>query len=95
MGFWGGDVGCGGGEWAVKCYLVSFQCDSKYVHLFLMSPYITDNATVCDLGALWDLVSVDLKKVLVPLVSPNPWKSRTSSLDATLINLCLLWTFVR
>ena len=46
-----------------------------------MGPNVADDAEICDFGVLGDFVPVDDKKVLVPCMSPIPWKSFTISFD--------------
>ena len=81
MQFGGGEVGCWGGDWSVKCDFFSSQCEPHSVYLFLMGQNVADNESTFDPGVLGYFVPVNEKQVLVPCMSPSPWKSRLSPFD--------------
>ena len=103
MQFGGGEVGCWGGDWSVKCEFFSSHCESHYVRLFLLGPNVADDAAICKLGVLGDFVPVDEKQVLFPCMYPSPWKSCLVSFDIPLLHLifsgplircCYSWAFI-
>ena len=67
MEFGSSEVGCWGGDWPIKCKFVSSQCESHYMHIFLLGPNVADNTTICDLGALGDFMPVDEKIIVSTL----------------------------
>ena len=95
MKFGSHEVGCWVEYWSIKGKFISYHCESHYVHLFLLGPNVSENTAICDLGALGDFVPVDGKKLLVPVVSPMPWKRRLISLDKPLLHSSLLGPFTR
>ena len=65
------------------------------MRLFLLGVNIADDMDICDLVSLGDFVPVDEKQVLVPYMSPSPWKNRPISLDMRLIHFNVSVTFSR
>ena len=53
---------------------------------FLWGPNAADDAAMCDLGVLGGFFPMDEKQLLVPCISPSPWKSFPISFDMPLLN---------
>ena len=62
--FGGGEVGCWGGDWFLKCECFSSQCESRSVRLFLLGQNVADNAAIYDLYVLVEFLPVDGKTIV-------------------------------
>ena len=74
--------------------IVPSHCNFHSVHIFLLGPYVANNAEVCDISTLGDFVPVDEKNVLVPLVLPMPCKKFTILLDLLFLHFSLSGPFM-
>ena len=59
------------------------------MRIFILGLNVADDAEICDLGVLGDFVPVDEKQVVVPCMSPSPWKRRRISLDMPVLYFIL------
>ena len=71
MQFWGGEIGCWGGDWSIKGLSISSHSESHFVRLFLLGKNVTDDAAIYDLGVLGDFVPADEEASVSYLYVPD------------------------